>query len=228
MHQAKVSDSFSRQNQLTNLFPLELRKLSLERVTPNMATSFCSCKSLSCAKLDFIFAIIANLLTHGKLNMVFFFSHENEQRLKIEDGVIQDTSGDVIFKVEFMAIACMPQRDEVLDGRIIEVVSTGIQVQSGPIETFIPLKVSKSLASMDHALTLLSFGLDRKTALSMCTIPRRSLGCKRTKLWTSVWKGVCGFATGSLSSSTSITSSASLARSMRKSSAPIITDTSTA
>ena len=76
--------------------------------------------------------------------MVFLTSHENEQRLKIEDGVIQDTSGDVIFKVEFMAIACMPQRDEGLDGRIIEVVSTGIQVQSGPIETFIPLKVSKA------------------------------------------------------------------------------------
>mmetsp|Transcript_19002 Transcript_19002/g.25717 ORF Transcript_19002/g.25717 Transcript_19002/m.25717 type:complete len:111 (+) Transcript_19002:266-598(+) len=43
-----------------------------------------------------------------------------------------------------MAIACLPQRDEVLDGRIIEVVSTGIQVQSGPIETFIPLKKDRS------------------------------------------------------------------------------------
>ena len=57
--------------------------------------------------------------------------------------MIQDTSGDVIFRVEFMAIACLPQRDEVLDGRIVEVTQTGIQVQSGPIETFIPLKVSK-------------------------------------------------------------------------------------
>ena len=63
--------------------------------------------------------------------------------MQIEDGVIQDTSGDVIFRVEFMAIACLPQRDEVLDGRIVEVTQTGIQVQSGPIETFIPLKVSK-------------------------------------------------------------------------------------
>lgn len=69
-------------------------------------------------------------------------SHENDERLKIDDGVIQDTSGDVIFNVEFMAIACLPQKQEVLDGRVIEVMATGITVQSGPIKTFISLKVS--------------------------------------------------------------------------------------
>ena len=67
-------------------------------------------------------------------------SHENDERLKIEDGVIQDTSGDVIFRVEFMAIACLPERDEVLDGKVIDVMASGIMVQSGPIKTFISLQ----------------------------------------------------------------------------------------
>ena len=73
--------------------------------------------------------------------MIVFFStsHENDERLKIEDGVIQDTSGDVIFKVEFMAIACLPMVDEVLDGKVIDVMGTGITVQSGPVKTFISL-----------------------------------------------------------------------------------------
>ena len=44
-----------------------------------------------------------------------------------------------------MAIACLPQRDEVLDGRVIDVMATGITVQSGPIKTFISLKVRLSL-----------------------------------------------------------------------------------
>ena len=72
----------------------------------------------------------------------FLRRHENDERqerLKIDDGVIQDTSGDVIFKIEFMAIASLPQLDEVLDGRVIEVKASGIIVQSGPIETHISL-----------------------------------------------------------------------------------------
>ena len=70
---------------------------------------------------------------------MFRSSHENDKQLKIEDGVIQDTSGDVIFKVEFMAIACLPMVDEVLDGKVIDVMGTGITVQSGPVKTFISL-----------------------------------------------------------------------------------------
>jgi len=54
--------------------------------------------------------------------------------------VIQDTSGDVIFNVQFKAIACKPEKNEVLDGKVTEVVSTGIQVQSGPIKTFITIR----------------------------------------------------------------------------------------
>ena len=35
-------------------------------------------------------------------------------------------------------------KDEVLDGRVIEVMATGITVQSGPIRTFISLKKDRS------------------------------------------------------------------------------------
>ena len=53
-----------------------------------------------------------------------------------------------------MAIACLPQRDEVLDGRVIDVMATGITVQSGPIKTFISLKVRLSLHQLiiNHVL----------------------------------------------------------------------------
>ena len=44
----------------------------------------------------------------------------------IGDGMVQDTSGDVIFKIQFNAIACSPEENEVLDGKVIEVTSTGI------------------------------------------------------------------------------------------------------
>ena len=37
----------------------------------------------------------------------------------------------------------MPERDEVLDGKVVEVSPSGIRVQSGPIATFISLKVRK-------------------------------------------------------------------------------------
>eukprot|EP00352_Strombidinopsis_acuminata_P008328 CAMPEP_0176351230 /NCGR_PEP_ID=MMETSP0126-20121128/10065_1 /TAXON_ID=141414 ORGANISM="Strombidinopsis acuminatum, Strain SPMC142" /NCGR_SAMPLE_ID=MMETSP0126 /ASSEMBLY_ACC=CAM_ASM_000229 /LENGTH=65 /DNA_ID=CAMNT_0017701629 /DNA_START=201 /DNA_END=398 /DNA_ORIENTATION=- len=53
--------------------------------------------------------------------------------------MIQDTSGDVIFKVTFKAIACAPIDNEVLDGVVTEVNSTGIYVQSGPIKAFISM-----------------------------------------------------------------------------------------
>ena len=75
-----------------------------------------------------------------------FFSQggqEIERDWKIDDGIIQDTSGDVIFKVAFKAISCMPEIEEVLDGKVVEVTSTGIQVQSGAIKCFISMKVVK-------------------------------------------------------------------------------------
>ena len=60
---------------------------------------------------------------------------------RIGDGVVQDTSGDVIFNVPFKAITCMPEVDEVLDGRVIDVSSSGITVQSGSIKCFVQMKV---------------------------------------------------------------------------------------
>ena len=69
---------------------------------------------------------------------------DQERYWEIRDGFIQDTSGDVIFKVSFRAIACLPEADEVLDGKVVEVSLSGIQVQSGPIKTFISMKVSIS------------------------------------------------------------------------------------
>ena len=67
---------------------------------------------------------------------------QKESDWRIGDGIIQDTSGDVIFSVTFKAITCTPEVGEVLDGRVIEVTSTGIQVQSGCIKCFITMKVS--------------------------------------------------------------------------------------
>ena len=77
-----------------------------------------------------------------KLNMHNFSWTEQEKDWNIGDGMIQDTSGDVIFKVTFKAIACAPIDNEVLDGVVTEVNSTGIQVQSGPIKAFISMGVS--------------------------------------------------------------------------------------
>ena len=37
----------------------------------------------------------------------------------------------------------MPEIEEVLDGKVVEVTSTGIQVQSGAIKCFISMKVVK-------------------------------------------------------------------------------------
>ena len=65
-----------------------------------------------------------------------------------------------------MAIACLPQQDEVLDGRVIEVMATGITVQSGPIKTFISLKVSNPFPNpFPTLLTLVSPFLERPIGL---------------------------------------------------------------
>jgi hypothetical protein len=51
---------------------------------------------------------------------------EEGRDTKIGDGIIQDTSGDVIFNVQFEAIACRPEKDEVLDGKVVDVTHSGI------------------------------------------------------------------------------------------------------
>ena len=109
--------------------------------------------------------------------------------------MIQDTSGDVIFNVQFKAIACKPEKNEVLDGKVTEVVSTGIQVQSGPIKTFITIRVINS------TITKLIFY--RKTDLSINTTRQVTNGSKRTNSWTKSLRRVFMSDTGSQLSNTS-------------------------
>ena len=61
---------------------------------------------------------------HGYIILLVWDQKESDW--KIGDGIVQDTSGDVIFSVTFKAITCTPEVGEVLDGRVIEVTSTGI------------------------------------------------------------------------------------------------------
>ena len=58
------------------------------------------------------------------------------QQNDIGDGIVQDTSGDVIFKVKFRAICCIPEEGEVLDGEVFEVNNVGIQNNGKTIFTF--------------------------------------------------------------------------------------------
>ena len=106
--------------------------------------------------------------------LVFLANHpswkEEGRDTKIGDGIIQDTSGDVIFNVQFEAIACKPEKDEVLDGKVLDVTSTGIVVQSGPISTFITMKVN----------SLLLANQIRRNAWSTNTIRLQTDGSKRT------------------------------------------------
>ena len=62
---------------------------------------------------------------------------QEDAKWSIGDGVVQDTSGDVIFTVPFKAITCLPEVNEVLDGKVIEVTGSGITVQSGSIKCFV-------------------------------------------------------------------------------------------
>ena len=66
---------------------------------------------------------------------------KKEHEWRIGDGVVQDTSGDVIFSVNFRAITCMPEVNEVLDGQVVQVSDSGIHVQSGAFKCFITMKV---------------------------------------------------------------------------------------
>ena len=53
------------------------------------------------------------------------------------DGRIQDTSGEVLYRVKFKALVMKPFEGEVLDGVVSEVNSNGFMVQSGPLVSFV-------------------------------------------------------------------------------------------
>uniref|UniRef100_A0A7S3CKY1 DNA-directed RNA polymerase II subunit RPB7 n=1 Tax=Strombidium rassoulzadegani TaxID=1082188 RepID=A0A7S3CKY1_9SPIT len=53
------------------------------------------------------------------------------------EGVVQDTTGDVVFNARFDIIALKPNKNEVLDGKVMSITDNGIEVFSGPIKSFI-------------------------------------------------------------------------------------------
>ena len=53
------------------------------------------------------------------------------------EGVVQDTTGDVIFEVRFDIIAFKPHAKEILDGVVYSVNKDGIEVHSGPLKCYI-------------------------------------------------------------------------------------------
>ena len=63
----------------------------------------------------------------------------------ISDGRIQDTTGDVIYKVKFKALVFRPFRGEVLDGEVTEITDNGFIIESGPLKSFISAMVTCSL-----------------------------------------------------------------------------------
>ena len=59
--------------------------------------------------------------------------------------MVQDTTGDVIFKVRFDVITFKPDKNEILDGVVASVNNDGIVVYSGPIKSYIKGYVSSFL-----------------------------------------------------------------------------------
>ena len=60
------------------------------------------------------------------------------------EGVVQDTTGQVIFSIRFDAIAFKPISNEILDGVVhsLNKDGSGIEVHSGPLKCYIKSDVS--------------------------------------------------------------------------------------
>ena len=67
-------------------------------------------------------------------------------------GVIQDTTGDVIFEVMVDIIAFKPHENEILDGVVHSVSKEGIEVKSGPIRCLIKNDRMSNCYSYDSTL----------------------------------------------------------------------------
>ena len=63
----------------------------------------------------------------------------------ISDGRIQDTSGEVIYKVRFTAVVFKPFKGEILDGVVTHVDSNGFMLESGPLKSFVSTMVNELL-----------------------------------------------------------------------------------
>ena len=70
------------------------------------------------------------------------------------EGVVQDTTGDVIFEVRFDIISFKPHAKEILDGVVYSVNKDGIEVHSGPLKCYIKECVS-SLIFMKRLFNIL-------------------------------------------------------------------------
>ena len=57
--------------------------------------------------------------------------------MDITDGRIQDTTGEVVYRVRFVALVFKPFKSEVLDGVVIAVDSNGFVIRSGPLQSFV-------------------------------------------------------------------------------------------
>ena len=100
----------------------------------------------------------------------------------ISEGKVQDTTGDIIYRVQFKALVFKPFRGEVLDGEVVEITDNGIMIQSGPLRSFISTMVSPS----SSLLTLLrdcrtsTFTTRTTTSSSLRTTPTSRSGLTRT------------------------------------------------
>ena len=54
--------------------------------------------------------------------------------------------------MSFKAVSCRPEKEEVLDGNVIDVTQSGDLVQSGPIKTWIQLKKGSSVYTFDSMM----------------------------------------------------------------------------
>lgn len=70
----------------------------------------------------------------------------------ISDGRIQDTTGDVIYKVKFKALVFRPFRGAVLDGEVIDITDNGFMIESGPLRSFISTMVNYHLMINSHLI----------------------------------------------------------------------------
>ena len=63
--------------------------------------------------------------------------HEN-----ISDGRIQDTTGEVIYKVRFQALVFKPIKGSIIEGIVKQVTNDGITIETGPLTAMLSYKVS--------------------------------------------------------------------------------------
>lgn len=76
---------------------------------------------------------------------LFFSTHHVYLSLKnedISDGRIQDTTGEVIYKVKFSALVFKPYKGQVIDGVVFSVDNSGFMIESGPLKAFISVMVT--------------------------------------------------------------------------------------